>query len=851
MFVPELGARAPRAGVDRLALVIATLTLATAPVMAAEAGAAPEAAAAADSGLESTGNEVVVTGYRNEARTVASSLTPIDVVTPEALQATGKPDLRQALTDLVPALHLTASGSGTGRGNVSFSLRGLSSNETLVLVNGKRWHASALMAPTVFGASPPDIGLIPISSVDHVEVLLDGAAAQYGADAIAGVINIILKSSGKGGSASALYGQYPKDSGGTNGRGATETLGAHQGLTFGDGITLDLSLDGSHQELSNQQGPLRKSYLIYPKLADGSFDPREFGESRYRYVSGQPRETHGSFGYNLKVPLTNDIDAYSFGDYSYRKNFINGSYRSPNNLLGAAVINLYPDGYMSPLQVEENDYQVVAGVKGRHLYGWNWDFSVSHGSDNGKLLTPQTANPSFGPDSKTSFFNGRLVLSETVVNLNVARQLDTGWFEKPTDLAAGLEYRDTEWQQEAGEYESYADGGYVIPSGPFAGQRPSPGTGFQAGFSPSQSGDWSRQNRSAYLQLDQYLTAKWQVSLAGRYENYSTFNSTASGKFSTRYDFNSVVALRGTVNNGFAAPTIQQQHYRYNQPQYNTNPNTGVVTKTGSRYVTVDDATGLALGAAPLKPEKSLNYSVGIALRPSENSNITLDAYQIKIRDRIRLSSAFDGTSNAVVRQVLVNAGQDFNQQLYYFTNIGDTRTRGLDLAADYTSHFDWLGAVKWSLKSNESDQKILRIAPTPGVLANAGLVLVGRDAVGQLTRAYPKNTTSASAAWSLGRFDATLRATRYSEVAVLALQGAARDNIINAATIFDLDTGVRFGIVRASIGANNLFNKKPDTVNATVLSFDGNFRDQSVFSEGSPYGYNGGFYYARLDARW
>jgi iron complex outermembrane receptor protein len=839
-------------GLDLMAVLIVALIPGATRALAAEGSGAP-AAEAADAGpdADSAGNEVVVTGYRNEARTVASSLTPIDVVTPEALQATGKADLRQALTDLVPALHVTASGSGTGRGNVSFSLRGLSSNETLVLVNGKRWHASALMAPTVFGASPPDIALIPISAVERVEVLLDGAAAQYGADAIAGVINIILKSSGTGGSLSALYGEYPRDTGGTNGRGATELLGAHQGLTFGNGITLDLSADGSHQELSNPQGPLRNNYLIYPKLANGSLDPREFGESRYRYISGLPRESHGSAGYNLKIPVTNDIDIYSFGDYAYRKNFINGSYRSPNNLLGAAVINLYPDGYMSPLQVEENDYQAVLGVKGRHLYGWNWDFSVSHGSDNGKLLTPHTANPSFGPASKTSFFNGRLVLSETVANLNVNRQLDTGWFAKPTDLAAGLEYRDTEWQQEPGEYESYADGGYVIPSGPFAGQVPSPGTGFQAGFSPSQSGDWTRQNRSAYVQLDQYLTTQWQVSLAGRYENYSTFNSTASGKFSTRYDFNSVVALRGTVNNGFAAPTIQQQHYRYNQPQYNTNANTGVVTKTGSRYVTVDDATGIALGAAPLKPEKSLNYSAGIALRPSENSNITLDAYQIKIRDRIRLSSAFDGTANAVVRQVLINAGQDYNQQLYYFTNIGDTQTRGLDLAADYTSHFDSLGSVKWSFKSDESEQKILRIAPTPAVLANAGLTLVGRDAVGQLTKAYPKNTTAASAAWSLGRFDATLRATRYSQVTVEALQGPARDNIIDAATIFDLDTGVRFGIVRASIGANNLLNKKPNTVNSTVLSFDGNFRAQPVYSEGSPYGYNGGFYYARLDARW
>ncbi len=200
--------RAARTGLDLLAVVIVALIPGATRALAAEGSGAPAAEAAdAGAGADSAGNEVVVTGYRNEARTVASSLTPIDVVTPEALQATGKADLRQALTDLIPALHVTASGSGTGRGNVSFSLRGLSSNETLILVNGKRWHASALMAPTVFGASPPDIALIPISAVERVEVLLDGAAAQYGADAIAGVINIILKSSGTGGSLSALYGR--------------------------------------------------------------------------------------------------------------------------------------------------------------------------------------------------------------------------------------------------------------------------------------------------------------------------------------------------------------------------------------------------------------------------------------------------------------------------------------------------------------------------------------------------------------------------------------------------------------------------------------------------------------------
>jgi iron complex outermembrane recepter protein len=798
------------------------------------------------------GDEIVVTGYRGSSHTVADSLVPIDVVTPEALLATGKTDLRQALTDLVPSLHTTMSGSGTGRGNVSFSLRGLSSNETLILVNGKRWHGSALVSTSVFGASAPDLGLIPMSSVERVEVLRDGAAAQYGADAIAGVINIILKSSGIGGGASLLAGELPKDTGGTSGRGRTETLLGDQGFTFGNGAKLNVSIDASHQEDSNPMGPLRSSYHIYPLLADGSADPRETSESRYRYISGLPRETHVTAGFNASLPITDSISLYGFGDVAYRKNFINGSFRSPTNLLGAAVVSLYPDGYMSPLQVDETDFQVVAGAKWAGLFGWDWDLSVSDASDNAKLLTPQTANPSFGPDSKTSFYNGRLVLDEAVVNLNATHAFHTGLLEDDLHLATGIEYRNTEWKQEAGEYESYADGGYVIPSGPFAGQSPSPGTGFQAGFSPSQSGDWSRQNKGVYFDLDQHVTGKWEVSLAGRFEHYSTFDDAWSGKFSTRYEINSVVAFRATVNNGFAAPSIQQQHYRYNQPQYNTNPNTGVVTKTGSRYVTDEDATGIALGATALKPEKSLNYSAGFAFRPSDNSNITLDAYQIAIRDRIRLSSAFDGTTNVAVRNALVAAGQDYNQQIYYFTNIGDTRTRGLDLTADYTSRFERAGTVKWSVKSNQSEQEITRVAPTPTVLANAGLTLVGRDAVGQLTQAYPKNTTTFSAAWTLNRFDVTARANRYSKVTVWALQGAARDSVINAATIFDLDVGVHVtDAVRLSAGANNLFDKKPNTVNPTVLGFNTNFLSQPVYAEGSPYGYNGGFYYARVEARW
>lgn len=810
-------------------------------------GATDAAADAADSG-----NEVVVTGYRGESRTVADSLVPIDVLTQDALQATAKRDLRTALTELVPSLNTSMSGSGTGRGNLHATLRGLSGNETLILVNGKRWHGSSLVATTVFGASPADLGLIPLSQVERVEVLRDGAAAQYGSDAIAGVINIILKSKSTGSYSSALFGSHGPDEGDSAvaHRGQTATLLTQKGFQLGQSGFLSLGLDVTHQESSNAVGPTRDNYRIYPLLPDGEPDPREFSTSRSRYITGLPRESRAALGYNLELPLNEAVSLYSFGSTAYRRNLINGSYRAPNNLLGAAVVDIYPDGYMSALRVKQSDYQSVAGLKGE-AFDWSWDASLSFANDDAKLYTEGTANPSLGPTSPTAFYNGKLVLEETIVNLNANRPFETTWFSAPLRVATGLEYRNTEWEQGAGEVLSYLDGGYVIPSGPFAGQVPTPGTGFQSGFAPDQSGRWSRQNSSFYVDFSQEITDRWELSLAGRYEYYSTFNGTTSGKLSTRYEITPAIAVRGTVSTGFAAPSLQQEHYRYNQPQYQTNVTTGVVTKTGSRFVGVDDPTGIALGATALKPEKSTNYSVGFNYRLNDRSNIAIDAYRIDIRDRIRLSSQFDGTTNATVRAALIAAGQDFNQQVYYFTNIGDTRTQGIDLVADYTANYGRFGNVKWTLASNQSRQELTEIAPTPDVLANAGLVMVGRDAVGQITEAYPKNKTSLGANWSLGPTNVDLRATRYSQVALRALQGPSRDTIFDPKTVVNLDVGHWFSeALRVSAGANNLFDTRPSVVSPAVLAVNGNFLAQPFYSEGSPFGYNGVFYYARLEAR-
>ncbi|WP_454254195.1 TonB-dependent receptor plug domain-containing protein [Pseudomonas sp. Marseille-Q8238] len=813
--------------------------------------AAPSLAAPTAGNNDTALQTVVVTGARDSGRTVAESLAPIDVISAEDLARSGKQNLREALAASVPS-YTNAAGftGGTGLAVKSATLRGLGGNHVLVLVNGKRRHNTSLIfvqtAATASGQSPADLDLIPIAAVDHVEVLRDGAAAQYGSDAIAGVINIILKNNESGGEASVLYGQFKERVGGKGNFGARGQGQINQGFALPNDGFLSLSADIGIQENSNVAGAVPARTSIYFPV-NGQPDPRENGESRYRQLQGQPRSQTYNLGYNLELPLANDFSLYSFSTLSHRNSTSWGTYRtarSPQN-----IIEVYPDGFAPRFVVEEDDFQSVVGLRNDDLLGWKWDLSTSYGRNDANTRNEKSINPSLGPTSPRNMDGGHLIASQWTNNLDLSRTFDTGLFDKPLNVSTGLEFRRDGFEIQAGEYASYADGGYQFPVGhPLAGQRPNPGAPGLVGFTPEDEHNYSRTNSAAYVDFNQSLTERWDLSLAARYEHYSDFGDTTSGKLSTRYALTPELAIRGTISNGFRAPSLQQQYYSSSLTAWRTSPLTGQLEQAITRYVTVDDAAGKALGAKALKAEKSTNYSLGLVATPTPNLNLSLDLYQIDIRDRILQTSNLQGNA---VSALLAAQGLDPNQIVSYFGNLADTRTRGIDLVADYRYDLGKYGRTKWTLLSTQSLQTVEKVKE-PDALAGTGVTAIGRDRIGNLTSAYPKNVTSLTAGWQLGDFDLTLKGTRYHSVTGRNQISPTRDEKIRAAFITDLSLGYWLSdSVKVTVGGENIFDRRPQQLNSEAKLYHFMPTDDPTYSWFSPYGVEGAYYFAKLDVSW
>jgi len=794
---------------------------------------------------------VVVTGARDSGRTVAKSLAPIDVISADDLARSGKQNLRDALAAAVPS-YTNASGftGGTGLSVKSATLRGLGGNHVLVLVNGKRRHTTSLIfvqtAATASGQSPTDLDLIPIAAVDHIEVLRDGAAAQYGSDAIAGVINIILKQNDHGGSGSVLYGQYKDRVGGKGNFGARGQASVNQGFGLPNDGFFSLSADLGIQDNSNVAGAVPARTSIYFPV-NGQADSRENGESRYRQIMGQPRSQTYNLGYNMELPLNDNYTLYSFSTASHRNSESWGTYRTANSPQNIASI--YPDGFSPRFVVEEDDFQTVFGVRADQMMGWKWDLSSSFGQDNANIRNEKSINPSYGPDSPHNMDGGNLIANQWTNNLDLSRGVDTGLFDKPLNVSTGLEFRREGFEIEKGELASYGDGGYVFPAGsPLAGQRPNPGAPGLTGFTPADAHNYSRTNTAGYIDFSQSLTEKWDASLAGRFEHYSDFGDTTSGKFSTRYAFNPKFAVRGTVSNGFRAPSLQQEYYSSSLTAWRTNTLTGNLEQNVTRYVTVDDAAGQALGAKALKPEKSMNYSVGFVATPTSNLDLTVDLYQIDINNRILQTSNLQGTG---VSNLLASKGLNPNQIVSYFGNLADTRTRGIDLVADYRYDFGQYGKVHWTLLSNQSLQTVRKLNE-PTALAGTGITAVGRDKVGNLTVAYPKNVTSLTTAWQLGDFDVNLKETHYSSATGLNQVSSSRDEKVDPAYITNLSVGYYLtDSLKLTVGGENIFNRRPQQLNDEAKKYYFSPTDDPTYSWYSPYGLDGAYYFAKVDVTW
>ncbi|MBU6403648.1 MAG: TonB-dependent receptor [Proteobacteria bacterium] len=806
-----------KAPLHRNPLALALLTiLAASGAHAQNTSSAPTAATANPSKAKQL-QTIVVTGTRAFDRTEADSMSPIDVLTPKDLTSTGATSLAGALRTLLPSFNFPQPSVTDATDAIQpAQLRGLSPDETLVLINGKLQHTSASLnvdGSEGRGASPVDINAIPINAVASIEVLRDGAAAQYGSSAIAGVINIILKGGSQNGSVYSTVGVYSHHDGED---GRTVRGGADGGFALGKKGWVHLSFDAEHQDPTNSAGPDYR----YPG------DPT-YGQVTFHY--GLPLLSQKSAAFNMQYDFAPHVQFYAFGIFNKRNVSAQGFFRSLSSYKTSqpAALAVYPDGYLPVENTSVLDSSLVAGIRGKVLNGWHYDISADAGSNHWKLNTADTFNYSLGAASPTSFYIGTLTTQQNYLNADFTKYVNIESLENPLVVAWGLEYGQDKFAIKQGDPASYAGAGaQVFP-----------------GFRPGDAGNYMRHNQAAYLDLEEDWTENFSTEFAARHSHYSDFGNSNVWKFSGRYAFNNTIAARATVSTGFRAPSLQQEYYSSTGIQFINN---GVSDLPYTiRTFPVDNPAAIALGAQPLKPEQSHNYSAGLVFTPRNGLYATLDFYQITIDNRIILSGNLIGAN---VAAYLTSVGIPQVSGGQFFTNGVNTRTRGVDLIGTYPIDLGSAGTLKLTGGGNYNKTIITYIEPNPPQLGLAGLTLpvIDRPTQGIITDGTPKDKVFLAGDWTYGNWLVHGQVTRWGSF--INFGSTPAGDIVNAAK-YTLDASVGYTWNRwdFTIGGDNLTNQYPTAAPAS----GGPYNIILPYSEYAPFGFSGAYYYVRAAYHW
>ena len=759
---------------------------------------------------------MIVTGTRVSDRTVAESQSPIDVITPEVLQATGTTELATALARALPSLNFPRPAIADGTSGVRpAQLRGLAPDQVLVLVNGKRRHTSALVnvnGTIGRGSSAVDMNAIPIAAIERVEVLRDGASAQYGSDAIAGVVNIVLKGAASGGSIALSGGQY------SEGDGQQWQLAGNTGIGLGDAGSLHLAGQVGHQHGTNRAG-------AFAGPANLAHTGNNAGLGEVGFVVGDPQVESGALSANASIQAGDNVDLYATLILGKRDIVSYAFHRSKTHSgQGALLAQVYPDGYVPQINQVAIDRSLVLGAKG-DAGGWNWDVSYNHGNNHLTFHTQNSINYALGVASPRRFYDGALEYTQDVFNADLTRAVGIG-LAYPATFSLGAEYRNEKWKQSAGEPNSYFGSG---------------AQGF-AGFTPRNAGSHDRHSYAVYAGLEADVSDAFSAGAAVRYEDYSDFGSKTSGKLSARYAFSDAVALRATVASGFRAPALAQQHYQ----AVTTNISNSVSYEAGTFPAT--SAAARALGAEPLQAETSLSYSLGLVVQPVDRLYLTVDAYQIDIDDRIVLSSNLPLTNNAAAQALLASLGITGVTSARYFNNAIDTRTRGIDVVGSYAIPMQ-AGTLNLTAGYNHNKTEVTRIAPNPAALTalGANLERMGRDERGRIEQGFPRDKLALTANWAMERWDFNLGATRYGRFTTLHASNPAQDQVYGAKSVFDASASFRPAAGwTATLGVDNIADSYPDKTIFVNSTFG-----QIPYSLQSPYGFNGRYVYGNVRYQW
>ncbi|HKS54738.1 MAG TPA: TonB-dependent receptor [Steroidobacteraceae bacterium] len=824
-----------------------------------------QAQAAEDEPLE----QVVVTGTRVANRSALDTAVPVDVVSGEQLQNGGVTEVNQALSVALPSYNFPRPGLADGTDTIRpATLRGLAPDQTLVLVNGKRRHAASLVnvnGTVGRGSSAVDLNAIPSAIVQSIEVLRDGASAQYGSDAIAGVLNLRLREARDGGDLSVSYGwrdsTYDTPTGTPDGRiptsvppadrptptwsappvlsrsvsdGETLTASLWKGLPLGESGFVTVAAEYKDQEHTERGGwDARRQY---PLLPGNVYDPRETTFDRFNSWYGEPELDQKTLFVNAGYDFASGAHMYGWASYQDRDAKAPGFYRLADDPSNRNILEIYPDGYLPFIAPEVTDYSAAYGVRWK-LGDWDMDSSLVYGKNKMEFTIENSLNRSLGASSPTRFDAGGFDYDQLVLNLSGVRGVEVGAFSSPLNVAVGVEARREEYSIFAGEPNSYINGGVTFNGAPTAS-----GSQVFAGFRPANAGSEDRTAVGAYIDLEANVTEKLLASVAVRGEHYSDFGENVSGKIAARYDFTPGFALRASVQNGFRAPSLQQQFFQTTSTNFIGGLPFDVTTFPAT------DPVAIALGSKKLDAEESLNYSIGAVFRLAQ-VDITIDAYRIDIDDRIVLS---ENLTSAAVRQFLTDQGFVGVGGGRFFINGVDTKTEGVDVVMNWPLE---TGAGRFDLTftANFNDTTVESV-PTSATLSvlNPPPVLFDRFNILTFEEGTPDNKFAAQVNWNLDRWGATVRATRYGKVlspdsaatfASVAAGTRPNDIELGAKTLVDLEG--RFDItekIRVALGAENLLDEYPDpnTPNANPTG-------TASFSQYSPFGRSGRFVYGRV----
>lgn len=881
---------------------LAVATTAAAPAFARDyAGAlAPDPAAAVQvtdatsAPPPESDSEIVVIGTRRTDRTLTNSASPVDVISAAELSAQPATNLLDVVKNLVPSFYVGQNSISDASTFVRApSLRGLPGSEVLVMLNGKRYNRSALVqvyggsdTGLSFGSQSSDISAIPALAIGSLQVLRDGATAQYGSDAIAGVLNYGLKEK-SGLEMVARYGQFYE-----NGDGKSVQFAGNVGVGIGDIGFINLTGEYNNDS-GTSRGVTRPSAANFATLfpAQASLLPNYPGPAQI--WGSSPAEGYKLL-LNSAINVTDRSKIYFFANFAHSRAVESFNYRAPvtttavdtngvTQTLGAngafnpiyltpcptgnvtcpaggfvrdgntfSFRSIYPAGFTPQFVGVTEEIFGTLGYKGDFSNGLKYDLSGSLSRNTLDLSMYNSLSASYGPQSQTSFAFGKITQEEVDANLDLSYPLEVG-FASPLTISGGAEYRKETFKLVAGDPQSYGAGPYasealydLVAPGVYTralnGTTPvnanqSPGASGYGGTSPAAAGVFSQSNYAVYGDLETDLLQTLSVGVAGRYEHYNTFGGGFAGKFNAIWQATDWLSIRGTIGSGFHAPSPGQAHNSILTTAFNN----GVQVQTGT--YPVDTAISRYYGAVALKPENSTNYGLGAILKPARNLTITTDAYSIDVRDRIGISQTFNVTAADITAQPAL-AAVGVGGAVTYFTNGFSTRTRGIDVVATYRTQLSG-SQLNFTLAYNYNKSTVRQF--------NAG-VISARQIV-DVEHLAPNHRAIFTTNWTRGALGINLRENFYSWW-TSAVDYGLNSQHFGARATTDLDVSYTFADhYTFTLGATNILDERPaklNTQSAVLFPLTGGTADGQIYPRnGGPFGFNGGFWYARIRVKY